>query len=59
MEQPIVYLLDDAEVVLTGRIAKRKLKNNKIIEKVEIKPAKSDQASWTRWIDRSELYVIE
>jgi len=53
------FLLDDVEVVLTGRVAKRELKNNKIDERVEITPRKSAEGSWKKWVRRAELYKIE
>jgi hypothetical protein len=52
------YLLDDVEVVLTGRIARRELKNNKIDERLEIQPADAINGSWKKWVRRAELYTI-
>jgi len=52
------YLHDDAVVVLTGRVAKRTLKNNKIDERYEIKPADNGNGSWTKWVKKTDLYEI-
>ncbi len=53
------YLLNDIEVVFTGRTAKRTLKNNKIDERFEVKPANSTEGSWKKWVRKSDLYEIE
>lgn len=58
--EPIkTYLLDDIEVVHTGRTAKRKLKKERIDERVEVKPANSAEGTWTRWVRETDLYEIE
>jgi len=53
------FLLDDVEVILTGRVATRELKNNKVDERVEITPRASLDGSWKKWVRRAELYKIE
>ena len=53
------YLLDDVEVVFTGRVAKRTLKNNKVDERYEITPADAENGSWKKWVRKAELYEIE
>jgi hypothetical protein len=53
------YLLDDVEVVFTGRTAKRKLKNDRIDERFEVKPADKELGSWTKWVRITDLYEIE
>lgn len=54
-----IYLLNDIEVVFTGRKAKRTLKNNKIDERFEIQPANSNEGSWKKWVKQTDLYEIE
>lgn len=56
--KPPTYLLDDIEVVLTGRTAHRTLRNAKINEKVEVTPANKEQCSWTKWVNITELFEI-
>ena len=58
-EEQKTYLLDDVEVVFTGRIAKRNLKNDRIDERFEIKPANNELGSWTKWVRITDLYEIE
>lgn len=53
------YLLDDVEVVFTGRTAKRKLKKDRIDERFEVKPADKEFGSWTKWVRITDLYEIE
>jgi len=53
------YVYDSVEVVCTGRTAKRKLKNHKTDEKLEIEPAKSSEGTWKKWVRQAELYEIE
>lgn len=57
-EQSLTYLLDDIEVVLTGRQAVRTLKNNRQDERHEIKPADAEQGTWTKWVRMTDLYAI-
>ncbi len=57
-EQKVTYLLDDIEVVLTGRTATRELKNNRKDEKYEIKPADPSSGTWTKWVRMTDLYTI-
>ncbi len=57
--QQKTYLLDDIEVVMTGRVAKRKLRNNKVDERIEIKPEFLEDGSWKRWVRKTDLYEIE
>ncbi len=56
---PPIYLLDDVEVVKTGRTAKRKLKSNKVDERIEIKPANNEDGSWKKWVRENDLFTIE
>lgn len=58
-EKNITYLLDDIEVVLTGRTATRELKNNRKDERHEIKPADPSLGTWTKWVRMTDLYTIE
>ena len=58
-EEQKTYLLDDVEVVFTGRIAKRNLKNDRIDERFEVKPANNELGSWTKWGRITDLYEIE
>jgi len=58
-EQTKTYLLDDIEVVFTGRTAKRELKNNRIDERHEVKPANAEHGSWKKWVRLTDLYEIE
>lgn len=57
-EQSLTYLLDDIEVVLTGRAAIRELKNNRRDERHEIKPADPSLGTWTKWVRMTDLYTI-
>jgi len=53
------YLNDNVEVKLTGREAKRTLKNNKVDVRVEVTPANSTEGSWKKWVRMADLYEIE
>jgi len=58
-EHQKTYLLDDIEVVFTGRTAKRTLKNDRIDERFEVKPSNAELGSWTKWVRITDLYEIE
>jgi hypothetical protein len=58
-EHQKTYLLDDIEVVFTGRTAKRSLKNDRIDERFEVKPSNNELGSWTKWVRITDLYEIE
>lgn len=58
-EQQKTYLLDDVEVVFTGRTAKRTLKNDRIDERFEVTPAEKELGSWKKWVRKTDLYEIE
>jgi len=58
MHQP-TYLNDNVEVKLTGREAKRTLKNDKIDVRVEITPSNPTEGSWKKWVRMTDLYEIE
>ena len=58
-EHQKTYLLDDIEVVFTGRTAKRTLKNGRIDERFEVKPSNAELGSWTKWVRITDLYEIE
>lgn len=58
MSDDKTYLLDDIEVVFTGRIANRNLKNNKVDTRHEIKPSDNANGSWTKWVRKIDLYEI-
>ena len=59
MDKEKTYLLDDVEVIFTGRVAKRQLKNNKTDERYEVKPSDSAFGSWKKWVRITDLYEIE
>lgn len=58
-EQEQTYLHEDVEVRKTGRTATRKLRNDKIDERVEITPVDKVQGVWMKWVRLSDLYEIE
>jgi len=58
IEKKRTYVLEDTEVVLTGRSAIRTLRNNKTDVRFEIKPANNEHGSWTKWVRMADLYVI-
>jgi len=57
--QTKTWLFDNIEVVLTGRKANRKLKNDKVDERIEIQPAAEEEGTWKKWVRQSDLYEIE
>jgi len=58
-ERQVTYLNDNVEVKLTGREAKRSLRNNKVDIRVEITPANPTEGSWKKWVRLTDLYEIE
>ncbi len=61
-EQTFVH--GETEVVLTGRVAKRKIPGrrggaDKFDIKVEIKPKSDEDGSWNKFVYEKELYEIE
>ena len=56
--QTQTFLHEDVEVRQTGRTATRKLRNNKIDERVEITPVDKMQGIWTKWVRPTDLYEI-
>ena len=52
------YVLNDIEVKLTGRIAQRQAVG-KTQELVEVTPAREDDGTWKRWVNRSSLFEIK
>lgn len=52
------FVLNDAEVKLTGRVARRTAAG-KTQELVEVTPAFEDNGTWKKWIPRSALFEIQ
>lgn len=52
------YLLDDIEVVLTGRTATRKLKRDRTDKRHEVTPSDNTSGSWKKWVRMTDLYEI-
>lgn len=51
------FVLGDAEVKLTGRIATRVV-GNKNHEIVEVTPIDRDQGTWRRWVSMGVLFKV-
>lgn len=51
------YVFKETEVVLTGKRAERKLRT-KTDTLYEIKPADSENGTWTKWVRMTDLYEI-
>lgn len=58
-EHETTYLHEDVEVRKTGRVATRKLRNDKIDERVEITPVDQVNGIWKKWVRLTDLYEIE
>ena len=58
-ERETTYLHEDVEVRKTGRVATRKLRNDKIDERVEITPVDKVNGIWKKWVRLTDLYEIE
>jgi len=58
-EKKKTYLLEDTEIILTGRKAQRTLRNSKIDERFEVRPADTINGSWKKWVRMTDLYEIE
>lgn len=52
------FVLNDTEVKLTGRVAKRPV-NGKFQELVEVTPVDEDAGTWKRWVPKSTLFEIQ
>jgi hypothetical protein len=52
------YIFEDEEVVLTGRVATKKLRNNKQSIMVEIKPKSTDAGDWNKWVLPDKLFKV-
>jgi len=59
------FVFDGIEVAKTGREAFREIKSTtsaklpRKMKLVEITPADTDVGDWKKWIDPSQLYIIE
>lgn len=53
------YVLNDTEVKLTGRVAKRAAPGGKETELVEVTPADEDNGTWKKWVPRASLFEIQ
>ncbi len=53
------YVLNDTEVKLTGRVAKRKGPGGKEMELVEVTPSDEDNGTWKKWVPHSSLFEIQ
>jgi len=53
------YVLNDTEVKLTGRVAKRKGPGGKETELVEVSPSDEDNGTWKKWVPQSSLFEIQ
>ena len=58
-EHEQTFLHEDVEVRKTGRTATRKLRNDKIDERIEITPVDKMQGVWKKWVRLTDLYEIE
>ncbi len=56
------YLLDNMEVVPTGRTADKPMKGrrgeNKMLQLHEVTPLDQETGSWKRWVNLEELFVV-
>lgn len=53
------YVLNDTEVRMTGRVAKRQGPGNKETTLVEVTPADEDNGTWKKWVPMSTLFEIQ
>lgn len=53
------YVLNDTEVKLTGRTAKKKGIGTKINELVEVTPSDENNGNWKKWVPQSTLFEID
>lgn len=59
------YIYDDIEVIKTNRTASkqkilgRRVPTNSSPKKVEITPADESTGTWKKWVNESELYIID
>lgn len=54
----MTYVLQDAEVKLTGRVAQRMVAG-KMSELVEVTPVDPDNGTWKKWVAKGSLYEIK
>lgn len=68
MTNTVSYVFNGVEVKLTGREAQKEIKTTSrrtqeertsIQVRVEITPVNSDDGSWKKWVEKSELFTIE
>jgi len=53
------FVHNDAEIKLTGRVARRKGPGGKEMELVEITPIDEDNGTWKKWVPQSSLFEIQ
>lgn len=53
------YVYDNAEVVKTGRIAKKELRSGKVDELFEVTPCDERVGSWKKWVREAELFEVQ
>lgn len=53
------FVLNDTEVRLTGRVAKRMVPGGKEQELVEVTPSDEDNGTWKKWVPKSGLFEIQ
>ena len=54
-----IYVYESLEVIMTGRIATRQLRNKKVMEIFEIKPVNPQDGSWKKWVQKKDLYKVQ
>jgi len=52
------YVMGDAEVRLTGRVATRPMPGGRSQELVEITPADENEGTWKKWVPEASLFKI-
>ncbi len=52
------YVFNGTEVVMTGKVAKKTTPRGKENLLYEIKPRKSENGTWTKWVRMSDLFEI-
>lgn len=52
------FVLNDTEVKLTGRTAKKQGVGGKINELVEVTPSEQDNGTWKKWVPLATLFEI-
>lgn len=58
---PQHFVFETTEVKKTGRTARKRSTMNKTVEMVmfEITPADPESIAWKKWVQESELYIID